>query len=153
MQIYRKCGKVDNSYWCKAGVVSDTWRSWGFIDATTGDEIQSNPEIASQYSNSESYENNKGYWDYKWKYDTTEPYNYFMFSNCMVDSTTSSKYFGFNLSSSRFLRGSYPYGVNEGYYTQGSQCSWESLKQTWSEGCSGIASQNRDTYRNIFFIP
>ena len=146
MQIYRKCGRIDTSYWLKAGVVSDTWRSWGFIDATTGDEIQPNPEISAQYeADADMYENNKGFWNYKWKYDTTEPYNYFAFSNCYRGG--SYRWFGFNISTSDFIRGTKEYGVKEGYYSDGSRCSWETIKQSWNSGSGGCP------YRNVFFIP
>ena len=89
MQISRKCKHYSD--WCAAGVFADTWKSWGFMDAYTGGEIEPNTAYVGNPSTNVELSINDTDWKYKWKYDLNDNYNYFYFANRCYQGAFTTK--------------------------------------------------------------
>lgn len=151
MQIYRKCKHYSD--WCAEGVFADTWRSWGFIDAYTGEEIQPNEAYHGDYSlTNKGFILNTTYWYYKWKYDTVDSYNHFLFTNGYTTNVdTRYAWLGFNLSNKQYFTGiDYRSATMDSNYDNISNRLTYLLGQYggWSSSTSRVSQ-----YFNLFFIP
>lgn len=151
MQIYRKCKHYSD--WCAEGVFADTWKSWGFIDAYTGEEIQPNAKYNGPYYAGEiAFANNVNYWFYKWKYDTIDPYNHFLFTNIYaMNSRNYCTWLGFNLSNKPYFTGTdgHPFTMDENYDNTSNRLTYLLGQHgEWSAQTSRVSA-----YFNLFFIP
>lgn len=152
MQISRKCKHYSD--WCAAGVIADTWKSWGFMDAYTDGEIEPNATYTGDYDiTNTSWTNNQTDWKYKWKYDLNDNYNYFYFSNCHEHNYTYTRYhklyFNTSYSSSfnRFtnIHAQPPYSLDSSYPLQ--------LSNRLFRSGNGASCISYSDYYNMFFMP
>lgn len=150
MQISRKCKHYID--WCAAGVIADTWKSWGFMDAYTDGEIEPNPVYTGEtYPNyTDNFIHNQTDWHYKWKYDLTNSYNYFYFCNRFARGNVNDSYarIYFNLTQNPRIN---TYLLdNNGYDSQSitTLCGRIYRRGTNNKDCVTYSN-----YYNMFFIP
>ena len=150
MQISRMCKHYTE--WCAAGVLAETWKNWGFLDAYTGGEIQPNATYTgtAYVRSSGVFVNNESNWGYKWKYDNYDSCNYFYFCNRKTSNNFNDRWncLYFNLSAqTNFLTDS----PSDRLYTN---INTPMIRNRMDRGGSAPDTTIRKSdYINMFFIP